>query len=285
MRTEHRAVATNFLAPDRYTEAIRSAGEGSCLRVYLDVAVVLNFLVDFLLILGTNRLAGFPAALRRAVPAALLGGVYGGICLIPGMMFLGNFLWRGVALCLMAVIAFGWNRSALQRGAVFVLLSMALGGIALGLGRGSFLMLVLAAVFTWLLCRMSFRGSLSRDTYIPVELSWGGRTLQLLALRDTGNTLRDPISGEQVLIAGADVGMALLGLTRQQLAHPVEAMGEIPGLRLIPYHGVGQPGGMLLALRFQNAKIGNTYGSPLVAFAPEVLSKGEAYQMLTGGVV
>ena len=46
MRTEHRAVATNFLAPDRYTEAIRSAGEGSCLRVYLDVAVVLNFLVD-----------------------------------------------------------------------------------------------------------------------------------------------------------------------------------------------------------------------------------------------
>ena len=65
MRTEHRAVATNFLAPDRYTEAIRSAGEGSCLRVYLDVAVVLNFLVDFLLILGTNRLAGFPAALLR----------------------------------------------------------------------------------------------------------------------------------------------------------------------------------------------------------------------------
>lgn len=255
------------------------------MRVYLDLAAVLNFLVDFLLMLGTNRLAGFPAEIRRTIPAALLGGVYGGICLIPGMMFLGNFLWRGIVLCLMAGIAFGWNRSALQRGAVFVLLSMALGGIALGLGRGSFPMLVLAAALIWLLCRMSFRGSLSRDAYIPVELSWGGRTMRLLALRDTGNTLRDPISGEQVLIAGADVGMELVGLTRRQLEHPVEAMGEIPGLRLIPYHAVGQPGGMLPALRFRNVKIGNTYSSPLVAFAPEVLSRGEAYQMLTGGVV
>lgn len=257
------------------------------MRVYMDLVVLLNFLVDFMLILGTNRLAGYPPGFRRGVIAAALGGIYGGVCMVPGFYFLGNTLWRLVSLTLIAVTAFGWNRSAVQRGAVFVLLSMALGGIASGLGNGSFWMLMLAAGGVWLLCRVSFRGQLGQREYVPVELAWAGRKLSLIALRDTGNTLRDPITGEQVLVAGADVGMELVGLTEDQLRHPIEtlASGAVPGLRLIPYHAVGQPGGMLPALRFEGAKIGNTYGDPLVAFAPEVLARGEVYRMLTGGAV
>lgn len=257
------------------------------LRIFVDLVMALNFLVDLLLILGTNRLAGYPAGMKRGVAAALLGGLYGGICMVPGFRFLGNALWRLVSLVLMAVLAFGWNRSSLQRGAVFVLLSMALGGLALGLGDGTFWMLVLSAGAVWLLCRISFRGSLGIREYVPVELNWEGKKVSLIALRDTGNTLRDPLTGEQVLVAGADVGQELLGLTEHQLLHPVEtlASGPLPGLRLIPYQAVGQPGGMLLALRFRDAKIGKNVESPLVAFAPQVLAKGEAYRMLTGGVV
>lgn len=257
------------------------------MRVYLDLAVILNFLVDFLLILGTNRLAGYPMGVGKAALAAALGAGYGGACLLPGFAFLGNFLWRLVSLVLMAGIAFGWNRSAVQRGAVFVLLSMALGGIATGFGKGSFWMLVLSALFMWLLCRVSFRGGAGQREYVPVELSWDGRKISLIALRDTGNTLRDPLTGEQVLVCGADVGIELLGLTEYQLRHPVEtlASGVLPGMRLIPYHTVGQPGGMLPAVRFRDVKIGSTYGDPLVAFAPEVLARGEAYRMLTGGAI
>lgn len=257
------------------------------MRVYLDLVIVLNFLVDYLLILGTNRLAGYPAGYGKGALAAALGAVYSGGCLLRGFSFLGNTLWRLVCLCLMAMIAFGWNRSAVQRGAVFVLLSMALGGIATGLGKGSFWLLILSAMGLWLLCRVGFRGSAGQREYVPVELSWNDRKISLIALRDTGNTLRDPLTGEQVLVAGADVAEELLGLTDQQLRHPVEmlASGALPGLRLIPYHAVGQPGGMLPAVRFRNAKIGNTYEDPLVAFAPEVLARGEVYRMLTGGAV
>lgn len=257
------------------------------MTVYLDLVMLLNFLVDFLLILGTNRLAGYPTGAGSGAAAAALGGVYAGACMVPGFAFLGNFLWRMVSLVMMAVIAFGWNRSALQRGAVFVLLSMALGGLALGFGRGSFSVLLLSALLMYLLCHVSFRGSIGQRDYIPVELCWNGRRLSLIALRDTGNTLRDPLTGEQVLVAGADVGMELLGLTRQQLQRPVEALasGRIPGLRLIPYRAVGQPGSMLLAVRMPGARIGKRNDDPLVAFAPEELGRGEVYRMLTGGTV
>ncbi len=58
--------------------------------LYLDVVAILNFLVDFLLILGTNRLTGFPPEYWRSAAAAGLGGVYGAACLLPGFSFLGN---------------------------------------------------------------------------------------------------------------------------------------------------------------------------------------------------
>ena len=254
--------------------------------VYADVVMGLNFLVDFLLLLGTDRLAGFPVAAGRAAAGAALGAVYSGVCLLPGFRFLGNWLWRTVFLCLMAVIAFGVNRSAVRRGLIFLVLSMALGGIALGMGRPDRTGVVLAAAGLWLVCRYGLR-TVGEQTYVPVELTHQGRTLKLLALRDTGNTLRDPLTGEQVLVAGADVAQELLGLTGEQLLHPVEtlARGALPGLRLVPYRAVGQPGGMLLALRFPGAVIGKNRGDPLVACAPQELGKGEVYRMLTGGAV
>lgn len=257
------------------------------MRVYVDIVAAINFLVDFLLILGTNRLAGFPPGWGRAAKAATLGGAYGGVCMLAPLRFLGGTLWRLIVLAGIALIAFGWNRGAVQRGAVFILLSMALGGIAAALGRGSFPTLMLAAGGMLLLCRTAFRGSVGQKEYVPVELTWRGRTLSLIALRDTGNSLRDPITGEQVLVAGADVATELVGLTAAQLSRPVEllASGAYPGLRLIPYHAVGVAGGMLPALRFADAKIGDRTESPLVAFAPEALSSGGVYRMLTGGAV
>ena len=257
------------------------------MQIYADLVAFLNFLVDFLLILGTNRLAGFPPCWGRSAAAAVMGGVYGGMCLVPGFMFLGNLLWRAISLILISVIAFGWNRSALQRGGIFVLLSMSLGGIAVGMGHSSVAMLLLSAVLMCLLCAVSFRGSAGQREYIPVTLRWGDREMSIIALKDTGNTLHDPLTGEQVLVAGADVCMKLLGLSEHQIKHPVETLssGTIPGLRLIPYHAVGQSGSMLLAVRFAEARIGNRTAQPLVAFAPEQIARGEMYQMLTGGAV
>lgn len=269
---------------DRYTDRIWG-GEG--LRVYLDLVMLLNFLVDFLLLLGTNRLSGFPQKPWRAAAAAALGGIYGGVCLLPGFRFLGNTLWRIVSLGLMGAIAFGCGMSALRRCVLFALLCMALGGIALGLGSGSFSALVLSAAAVSVMCLVGFRGRVGAREYVPVELCFGDKSTKLLALRDTGNTLTDPVTGQSVLVAGPEAAYTLLGITKEQLRDPVQtlAAGTVPGLRLIPYRSVGQPGGMLLALRLSAVRIGKWQGSTLVAFAPEGLDSEGTYQALTGGVV
>lgn len=252
--------------------------------VYLDLVVLLNFLVDLLLLLGTNRLSGFPPGWKRVILAALIGGLYGGACLLPLFSFLGNTLWRLVFLALMALTAFGYDRIAWKRCGIFVLLSMALGGISMNFGDGDFLGILAAAFLVWVLCNISFGGSIGGRTFIPVEIQNGEKHVRLIALRDSGNTLRDPITGEQVLVIDSAAAEDLTGLAGRELADPMGTMGKLPGLRLIPYRAVGQPGGMLLGLRC-GVCIGNWKGSAVVAFAPQSIGKGEGYRALAGGAI
>lgn len=244
----------------------------------------LNFLVDFFLILGTNRLTGFSAGIKRAILAATVGAVYSGACLMPGMRFLGSNIWRLISLGLMGSVAFGWDRSMLRRTVMLILLSMALGGIALGFGRGSMYTLILSAAGMWLLCRIGFAGVAGQE-YISVTISHENKQIRLLALRDTGNTLRDTITGEEVLVIGAGPARELTGLTSVQLSHPVETAAKVPGFRLIPYHAVGNPGGMLLMKRFADVKLNGKRRNILVAFAPEEIGREDGYQALAGGMM
>ena len=252
--------------------------------VYLDAVFLLNFVIDFLLLLSANRLCGYPSSVKRLLPAALLGGVYGGACLLPGFAFLGGFLWRLVTLVMLSWIAFGSNVSAMRRGALFVLLTMAMGGIALGVTKGGLSGIFIGILGILFLCFVGFRGQ-TAARYVQVVLPHVNRTMRITALVDTGNTLKDPITGSPVLVVGAQVAQQLLGLTEKQLQTPLESLkhAQIPGLRLVPYHSVGKENGMLLALRMKGVKIGKWIGDPIVAFAPEGLGKDETYQALTGG--
>lgn len=253
--------------------------------VYLDLVIGLNFLVDLLLLMGANRLAGFAPGFLRAVPGAVIGGVYAALCLTPGLRFLGNLFWRLVFLGLMAAAAYGLHRSSLRRGGLFVLLSMALGGIVELLGKVSFGALSAAALGVCMLCLLGFQDKTLGRTIEQVELAIGERRVAVNALRDTGNTLRDPVTGQSVLVAGADAARILLGLSAEELADPVRtvASGCVSGARLVPYRTVGNGGGMLLAVHCPSVKIGGKQGSGLVAFTSEGLDRECEYQALLGG--
>ncbi len=244
--------------------------------VYLDAFMGLNFLVDLALMLGVNRLSGYPPGILRAAAGAALGGGYAGMCLVPGFRFLGNALWRGVSLGLMSWLAFGSGRGGWSRGMLFVVLSLALGGLAMGADANGWGILACAGALG-LLCRMGFRRNSGRRL-VPLELTYRGRTLELLALVDTGNTLRDPITGEPVTVLSPEVGLRL-GLGEEVLHSPGDHLQ--PGIRLVPC-GTALGGGMLALIRCDRVMIGGQPASGLVAFAREPFGHGE-YQALTGG--
>lgn len=284
LRLPRLCVATDFFAPGEYTYPITPM-RGLGLTIYLDLVMGLNFLVDLLLLLGTNHLSGGVGSWKRLTLAAALGGIYGGLCLVPGFRFLGNLLWRVVFLGLMGVIAFGWNALAPKQCAVFLLLSMALGGLTQCLSEGKFLAVPASAAGLWAVCRIAFPGG--EKQLLPLQIRWGGRSVSLLALKDTGNTLRDPVTGKSVQVISAEAARQLTGLQLFQLTNPVEtvAEGTIPGLRLIPYRAVGVSGGLLLGMVFEDVVLGSQRGRSVVAFDPGGLGNGMQYQALTGGAL
>ena len=252
------------------------------MKLYLPSAILISALIDLLLLLTVCRMYGLPAQRYRLVAASALGGGYTGSCLVSGFYFLGNIFWRLVFLAMMAIIAFGLQWKTARPCIMFLLLNLAVSGVVGAVNASSVWAVVGGGLIIAAMCLIFCRGS-GMGNYISVELLYGKKHLQLTALCDTGNTLRDPLTGRSVLVIGADAAYQLTGLTKDQLRNPVESVGVLPGLRLIPYHTIGQPRGLLLALYLPKVKIGNWQGSSLVALAPECVGSESTYQALTGG--
>lgn len=249
--------------------------------LYIDVLMVLNFLVDLLLLMGADRLCGQPGRPIRWILAAALGGIYGGICILPGVEFLSGTVCRILVLTGMGGIAFGVHRDAVRRCVLFVLLSMALGGVVVGLSGDGVLTLSGAALAVCGMCYFGFRRKVGAE-FVPVEINTSDQRICFCALRDTGNRLVDPVTGKQILVVSPLVGKRLTGLEECDFHDPTALLGKCTGIRLIPFHSVGNPSGLLAAKRFTNVKIGRWQGSCLVAFSPNGFA--DNYDALTGGM-
>ena len=88
------------------------------------------------------------------------------------------------------------------------------------------------------------------------------------------------------LVVDDAVAAQLLHLSAQQVAHPVETLAavKLPGLRLIPYHAVGQRAGLLLGMRPEKVELNGKERECIIAFAPQKLGHGQ-YQALAGGAM
>lgn len=274
--------------------------------VYLDQVAVLNGLLDYLLLLTCGRVTASPICRWRVALAGALGGLYGAASLI--WPWLGTFLGQMLSCGVLCLTAYGPGRLLLRRSVVLCLLAAAFSGIVLVLtelfaapmalvGRRvyypvSFAVLVLTGggaygVMKWALGHLEHQGG----DVVQAEVCLHQRTVLLTALRDTGNTLRDPVSGCPVMVCDGDLLHRLLPEVSQvELSDPVALMARLRTIapetspRLIPYKAVGVQRGLLLTLRPREVKVLGKRETLLLAFTPGTVSDGGGYQALLGGV-
>ena len=281
--------------------------------IYLDELFLLNFVVDYLLLLAAGRLSG--EILRRGWLAlgAAIGAAYAAAAVLPGMGFLLHPLCKLGAAVLALLAGYGKSRRLLRVSLVFFAVSAAfgggvfalqlLGGRGLTLQNGIFysamdlrLILLTAAgcyVLITLLFQRTARHSGLRRELVPAVLTLEGRRVALTALVDTGNTLTDPATGRPVMVAEGEKVGALFpdgqAPAPEELRRPVEALERLGRqgwqgrCRLLPYQAVGVECGMLLALRLDGARVGTEdYGKLLLALSPTRLTDGGGYHALIG---
>ncbi len=277
---------------------------GDAMTIYLDGLWLINGFVDYLLLVVSGKLTACPLRRWRIIVAGALGGFYGVVCVIPGWTFLGSFLWQAVMGMLMCMVAFGRGTGLIRQTGVLFLLTGAFFGVVMLLtevfsapasligGRVyypvSIPVLVLTGggaygAITWVLGRMSHQGG----DIVPVKLLIHGVKIHLTALRDTGNSLRDPVSGVPVMVTDQDLMQQWL--PEKLPESPVLWVEEIrrtdPLLRprLIPYKTVGVAHGLMVAVQPEEVYISGKRERVLIGLSPVAVSDGGGYQALLGG--
>ena len=237
-------------------------------EVYADLLFLVNFSMDFLCFYLCARLLHRPLTLWRGVVASCLGGVYAVAVLFWTVGRLPAFLLDAavcVALCAVAMASRHetW-RSIFKLSALYLLVSSVLGGVMTLLysqlnripgvtdrveedGLTAWLCFGLALVSSVLtaLWGRCFRREAAR-TRVRVAVEQQGRRAELCGIVDSGNLLRDPISGRPVIPVEAEQLRAvappsLLDLTEQTISADALAVLEREGrgelakrLRFIP---------------------------------------------------
>lgn len=277
--------------------------------IYLDTLFFLNLGLDGLLLASAKALAGCRISWKRTLLAAAAGAGYSAAVFLTRWSVLLHPLTRLGAALGMVWLAAEQKNALLRVLGLFFLLSCALAGTvmlmdAAGLGslsssvgfpvsgRDGRLLLLCGAGEYLLVSLLQPSLRRSRKT-VSVLLRCEGRTVLLRALVDTGNLLRDPVTGQGVMVGEWS---ALLPLFPPE-ARPSKEVFFDPGrhlealirqwsparLRVLPYRAIGTAGGLLLALRVDEMEVeGRIYHQRLVAVTGQTLSAKGEYQGIIG---
>lgn len=268
--------------------------------VYLDSLFLLNLGLDALLLRAAGQLSRASGSWRRTLLAALLGAFYAvGVFTLP-WPWLNHPVTR-LALSMGMARLCTRRRSGALLGA-FLLLALSLAGAvvlmsAAGLGRMSHssglpvcaadarLLFLCAAGEYLVCCAVAALTRRAGSACVPVLLRCEDRSVLLQAMVDSGNLLRDPVTGAPVLVVSPEQAAGLFppGVrpTEDELRRPETALPRLsrlwsPGrLRLLPFQAVGRAQGLLLAVRLDRLEVGGRVcKGRLAAISPDPLPEG-----------
>ncbi len=264
--------------------------------VYADVLWLIDFSMDLLALGIAGRIAQREARPRRLCAAAALGGIWSVLALIGGWDGFGGLLLDLGAAAGMCWLAFGRaspGRFVMTFGGFFFA-TLLLGGSMTALanlfggeaetaatGGGFFLLALAGSGITLLGTRLRRRAAPRR---VRVTVTVGERSLTLDALTDSGNLVRDPVTGRGVIFIAPRRLAALVDepLRTVLLARRPEGMAALPAdaarrLCLVPAETV-QGRGMLLALRPDGVAVEGEPCAALICPMPD--SHGRDYDAI-----
>ena len=246
--------------------------------VYLDALIMENALLDTVSLLCTGIWCKKPVGCRKLIPGVAFGVLSGTVCFLYVKNF-ALYLWLifGVVNPLMLIIAFGRMSPVIlvrQYGCCGVV-NLLMGGVMNWLRQ-----LLPKVWYGWILpisCVMVFAivilaewGVKQRDAYVEVSLLVQGQVVRLRALRDTGNCLRDGLTGRPVCIVSEEL-IKELKLSEQMLRGiPYETVAGKDVLKVCP------------TTKFYIMQKGEMTEQRdiMIGFAKKSLFQGKKYQMI-----
>ena len=256
--------------------------------VYVDLFFLINFSMDFLGFFLVGKLLSRKLSLLRGLMGAAIGGLYADIALFLPLGTTTALLLDGGVCALMCAVVFGerkrWRELPLYI-LVYTAISMALGGFMTALfhllnrsawfdgiedtsGDGiSVWLFALLAIISGLITLLGGRFFVGRTAQrnAEIEMRYGGKSIRLRAMTDSGNLLCEPVSGRPCIIADIEAMASLLPKEIIRAARKgtvgIDGVSErhVRNLRLIPTKTASGEG-LLIGVRMERIAVDSGHG-------------------------
>ncbi|HHT85781.1 MAG: sigma-E processing peptidase SpoIIGA [Bacillota bacterium] len=280
--------------------------------IYVDVLFLVNLIVNYVVLLAAGKMTNTPIQPKRIAFTSCLGALYSVSSLILPLQPLFSFPARVATGLLMVTLSYPEIRgvSFICLASSFYACSILVAGTAMALNtwgsaklagfslyytnaRWWALALALAVVtasgFVWKALNLpTFRQS----PFMQVEISLDGQSISVTGMVDTGNDLRDPVSGLPVIVVDWD---SLKHIMPHEVSHFFLSTWDLVNtkltesavgkrLRLIPYTNVSGHRQILPAFKpdalYLTGKKGRFKKAAVVGVAGKPLSPQGLYQAL-----
>jgi len=203
------------------------------MTVYADILILVNFIVDYFLLLLTANFLRKKSKLWRHILSSVLGGIFSLYIFLPQTNFLFQSLIHILMCAALCIVAFGYGdiKTFLTSVAVLFCVNFAYSGAMIAVWlifepygmvvnnsvvyfNISPLFLILFSVigyFVVLLLRRLLKKAFAQNTYCDVLVSCGNNSLKLVGIVDTGNSLKDVFGTSQILITEENIVNTILG--------------------------------------------------------------------------
>lgn len=276
------------------------------MSVYIDILFLVNLMINTIILLAAATIMKIRYSPLRIFIGAALGAVYSCVVFFPEMHLMYTLAAKAAAAVIISAVAYspGSFLQCIKQTAVFFGITAVFGiaslgalyftdiGIRLGgvISNGifyfniplSYLLFSCAATYAALSLATRFVKKSATRSYTHITIVNDGRSVNLKALVDTGNMLKDPFSGKTVMIAEAKMLEPLFDFDISALAGDGLSQNALPpGFRLIPFSSIGRKNGILVAFVPEKIIVDNLEQTNIVtALHTGPLSKSREYNAL-----
>ena len=259
------------------------------MTIYLDIVLIENLIMNSIIIYATAIIMKLKIKHLNILLSSLIGAIYSIMTYISNLKIYSNIFIKIILSIIMVYIAYKPQslKILLKQILIFYLTSFLFGGVAFaliyvvkpqeilmrnGLFLGTyplktvFLSAIIASVIGIFGFKLVKNKISKKDMYCQIIIKLNNKEIQTTAMVDTGNLLKDPITGNPVIVVESSLLEKILPL--ELLLNLDKIVGgefenvteEIRNtymnkLKLIPYASLGKQNGMLIGIKADEVKI------------------------------
>ena len=259
------------------------------MTIYLDVVIIENLIMNSIIIYATAIVTKAKIEHLRIFLASLIGAIYSVLSYVSKLAIFSNLFIKILLSIVMVYIAFNPPKIKTlgKQLLLFYLTSFLFGGVAFsliyiikpqeilmkdGLFLGTyplktvFLGAIIASIILITAFKVIKNKITAKDIYCNIEIYLEQKNIEIKAMLDTGNLLKEPISGMPVIVVEHTklydiIPKEILNNLDKILGGDLESIPEeikekyLTKLKVIPYSSLGKQNGMILGIKADKIKI------------------------------